>query len=115
MQRARDGGNRAENEARRTDAFERLKTYYSPKLDKKNSANKVVETMSHKEPHFQKLYEDEFKVLTEIGNGFRIRHHETTQTDITDDRQYDYFYQRCHALISTAILYLEESVKSEAE
>ena len=97
------------------DAFERLKTYYSPKLDKKNSANKVVETMSHKEPHFQKLYEDEFKVLTEIGNGFRIRHHETTQTDITDDRQYDYFYQRCHALISTAILYLEESVKSEAE
>lgn len=97
------------------DAFERLKTYYSLKLDKKNSANKVVETMSHKEPHFQKLYEDEFKVLTEIGNGFRIRHHETTQTDITDDRQYDYFYQRCHALISTAILYLEESVKSEAE
>ena len=97
------------------DAFERLKTYYSPKLDKKNSANKVVETMSHKEPHFQKLYEDEFKVLTEIGNGFRIRHHETTQTDITDDRQYDYFYQRCHALISTAIFYLEESVKSEAE
>ena len=42
-----------------------------------------------------------------FGNGFRIRHHETTKIDIIDNRQYDYFYKRCLALISVAILYLE--------
>lgn len=89
------------------DAFERLKTYYSPGLNKSASANKIIEDMSASEPNFKELYETEFKALTNIGNGFRIRHHETTKTDITDNRQYDYFYKRCLALISVAILYLE--------
>ena len=62
--------------------------------------------MSGDNPNFKSLYELEFKELTNIGNKFRIRHHETTKIDITDERQYDYFYQRCVALISVAILYL---------
>lgn len=89
------------------DAFERLKTYYSPTLDKAKSANRIIEDMSGFEPNFKSLYEVEFKALTTIGNTYRIRHHETTKIDITDDRQYDYFYKRCLALISVAILYLD--------
>ena len=89
------------------DAFERLKTFYSPALNKASSANKIIDDMSSSDPHYKAMYEDEFKALTNIGNGFRIRHHETTKVDITDNRQYDYFYKRCLALISVAILYLE--------
>lgn len=89
------------------DAFERLKTYYSPTLKKAASANKIIDDMSDSEPNYKALYETEFKALTYIGNDFRIRHHETTKVDITDNRQYDYFYKRCLALISVAILYLE--------
>lgn len=89
------------------DAFERLKTYYSPALQKKESANKIIDDMSASDSHFKKMYETEFLALTTIGNDYRIRHHETTKIDITDNRQYDYFYRRCLALISVAILYLE--------
>lgn len=89
------------------DAFERLKTYYSPALNKAASANKIIDDMSGFEPNYKALYEAEFRTLTSIGNNFRIRYHETTKIDITDNRQYDYFYRRCLALISVAILYLE--------
>ncbi len=94
------------------DAFERLKTYYSPTLNKAASVEKIIDDMSASEPNYQALYKAEFKALTDIGNGFRIRHHETTKIDITDNRQYDYFYKRCFALISVAILYLEGRVNA---
>ena len=89
------------------DAFERLKTYYSPSLNKAQSATKIIDDMSGSDTDFKSMYEIEFKALTTIGNSFRIRHHETTKVDITDNRQYDYFYKRCLALVSVAILYLE--------
>jgi hypothetical protein len=89
------------------DAFERLKTYYSPQLNKAKSAEKIIEDMSASEPHYKAIYEQEFRTLTNIGNSFRIRHHETTKIDIGDSRQYDYFYKRCLALVSVAVLYLE--------
>ena len=89
------------------DAFERLKTYYSPSLNKAQSATKIIDDMSGSDTDFKSMYETEFKALTTIGNNFRIRHHETTKIDITDNRQYDYFYKRCLALVSVAILYLE--------
>lgn len=88
------------------DAFERMKTYYYPELDKAKSADRLITNMSGNSPEFKKVYEEEFRALTKIGNDFRIRHHETNRTDIVDDRQYDYFYKRCLALISVAILYL---------
>lgn len=90
------------------DAFERLKTYYSPLLGKSDSANRIINDMSGGDANFIDMYQSEFKALTYIGNEYRIRHHETTKIDITDTRQYDYFYKRCLALISVAILYLEE-------
>lgn len=89
------------------DAFERLKTYYSPALDKKRSVNKIIEDMGGPNENFQSVYKTEFETLTSIGNNFRIRHHEKSKIDITDNRQYDYFYKRCLALVSVAILYLE--------
>lgn len=87
------------------DAFERLKTYYTT-LDKKDSAAKIVTDMSGGQAEFAKLFEDEFKALTAIGNGFRIRHHETDKVDITDSRHFDYIFNRCMSLIASALQYL---------
>lgn len=89
------------------DAFERLKTYYCPKLDKKKSVDKVTSDMSNNQQVYKDLFDEEFRDLTTIGNRFRIRHHETTQTDIEDERHYEYFYNRCVSLISLAIQYLD--------
>lgn len=87
------------------DAFERLKTYYTS-LKKNQSADKIVDDMSNQSAEYKQIFEAEFKALTDIGNNFRIRHHETNKIDITDLRHYDYFFNRCLALISTAISYL---------
>jgi len=88
------------------DAFERLKTYYTT-LDKKKSTEKIVADMSNEQFEFELLFNTEFAALTKIGNDYRIRHHETNKTDITDIRHYDYFFNRCLALIATALQYLQ--------
>lgn len=88
------------------DALERLKTYYI-NLDKKHSAAKIVNDMAHGQAEFTDLFNAEFKALTDIGNSFRIRHHETDKIDITDTRHYDYFFNRCLSLIALAIQYLQ--------
>lgn len=87
------------------DALERLKTYYTT-MDKKNSVKKIVNDMSHGNSKFFELFNNEFKQLTDIGNDYRIRHHETYKIDITDERYYDYFFNRCLSLIALAIEYL---------
>lgn len=92
------------------DAFERLKTYYSPTLDKKKSINKIVENMGGKQQAFKDLFENEFHELTTLGNNFRIRHHEVTKIDIQDERHYEYLYKRCLSLISIAIQYLDDRI-----
>lgn len=89
------------------DAFERLKTYYSPTLDKKQSTKRIIRDISGNKEQYKELFEKEFRELTAIGNNFRIRHHETTKTDIEDNRHYDYFYKRCLSLISITIQYLD--------
>lgn len=86
------------------DAFERLKTYYT--ADKKHSEEKIVNNMSGGNSEFYNLFNDEFKRLTDIGNKYRIRHHETDKIDITDIRYYDYLFNRCLSLIALAIEYL---------
>lgn len=89
------------------DAFERLKTYYSPTLDKKKSVIRIISDMSNENESFLKLFNKEFQELTDIGNEYRIRHHETTKINIEDDRHYDYFYKRCLSLITVAIQYID--------
>ena len=87
------------------DAFERLKSYYTH-LNKKDSADKIINDMADSKANYVSLFEAEFKALTVIGNDYRIRHHETNKIDITDQRHYDYFFNRCLSLIALAIQYL---------
>ena len=88
------------------DALERLKSYYTT-VDKRTSVAKIVNDMANNQTEFITLFDTEFRVLTDIGNKFRIRHHETDKIDITDLRHYDYFFNRCLSLIALAIQYLE--------
>lgn len=53
------------------DVLERLKTYYTD-LDKKASANKIINDMAGGKSEYQDLFEEEFRVLTNIGNRFCI-------------------------------------------
>ena len=55
---------------------------------------------------FYRLFNEEFKWLTNAGNDFKIRHHETNKINITDVRYYDYFFNRCLSLIALAVQYL---------
>ena len=83
-----------------------MKTYYVDK-DKKESVNQIITDMSNGQEEYKRMFESEFRELTNIGNNYRIRHHETSRIEITDIRHYDYFFNRCLALIGTAIQYLK--------
>lgn len=61
-------------------------------LDKKKSSEKLISLISNGNEDFKDLFNTEYKTLTDIGNKFRIRHHETDKIDIDDDRYYDYLY-----------------------
>ena len=87
------------------DAFERLKTYYMP--DKKQSISKIVSDISIGNDGFEQLLNAEFFALTNIGNSYRIRHHETDKIDIVDIKHYDYLFNRCFSLMSLAVQYLD--------
>ena len=89
------------------DAFERLKTYYIS-LNKKESVTQIIRDISGENEELSVVIEAEFKALTDIGNNFRIRHHETNRNDITDINHYDYFFNRCWSLIVLSIKYLDE-------
>ena len=84
------------------DAFERIKTSY-PTLDKKKSAEKIINDISYGNEHIKKMFDNEFKALTDIGNSYRIRHHEIYKIDISKELHYKYFYKRCLALISVIV------------
>ena len=63
--------------------------------------------MANGHDDFVELFNTEFMILTDIGNKYRIRHHETNKIDIIDIRYYDYLFNRCLSLIALAIQYLE--------
>ena len=63
--------------------------------------------MANDHDDFAELFNTEFRILTDIGNKYRIRHHETNKIDIIDIRYYDYLFNRCLSLIALAIQYLE--------
>ncbi len=88
------------------DALERLKTYYTT-MDKKGSVSKIINDIAGGNPNYINLFDTEFNALKDIGNNYRIRHHETNKVDINDLRHYDYFFNRCLSLIALAINYLE--------
>ena len=86
------------------DAYERLKTHHlAPGVDKKASATKLVNDMADGSAAFAAMFDAEFKALTDIGNDYRIRHHETNRVEITKSADYDYYFNRCLALIERAL------------
>ncbi len=81
------------------DAFDRIKTYYAPDLDKKKSSNKIIEDMSGENEAIYQMFNKEFHELKDIGNNFSIRHHEIGTATIDTDLQRKYLYHRCLSLI----------------
>ncbi len=86
------------------DAFERLKTYFS--TEKKDSAKELVGIVS-KDFDYD-VINKEFQELTDIGNSFRIRHHETDKKEITDVKHLNYLYFRMLSLIDLCLTCLNE-------
>ena len=68
---------------------------------------RLISDLSDNNEHYISLFNAEFKALTDIGNEYRIRHHETSKIDIIDDAYYDYFFNRCFALITLVLKYIE--------
>lgn len=52
--------------------------------------------MANGNDNFVDLFNAEFKTLTDIGNKYRIRHHETNKIDIIDNCYYDYLFNRIY-------------------
>lgn len=89
------------------DALERIKTVLgNPGMSKKESVSELINRMSNGNKTYFDLFNSEFKALTDIGNNFRIRHHEIAKIDISDELYYGYFFHRCFALICLALKYI---------
>ncbi len=86
------------------DALERLKTIYSS--DKRKSLAKIITKISDENEPYKELFNKEFSELTNIGNNFRIRHHELTKVEISNKWYYDYFFNRCLSLISLTVKFI---------
>ena len=67
------------------DAFERIKTYYDS--NKKKSSIELVKKAS--DGFDFKFIEDEFRLLTKIGNEYKIKHHETDKVEVTKSKHTD--------------------------
>ena len=77
-------------------AWERLKTIEPG--NKKTSITTLLEKTSP-DPNFYNRLNAEASELTEIGNQFRIRHHEIGKIPITSSDQVDYLFHRMFSLI----------------
>jgi len=89
------------------DAFERLKTFYDS--NKKKSVNKLLDLISDE---LEREYlNKEFKDLTEIGNDYRIRHHETDKKEINDPNLMNYLFFRMLTLIDFCISKINSNTK----
>ena len=81
------------------DAFERIKTYYDS--NKKKSANRLIDQISIDLD--RDIFEEEFQMLTKIGNNYRIRHHETDKKPIYTANQINYLFFRMLSLIDLSL------------
>lgn len=88
------------------DAFERLKTFYNSGKKKSESAEFIVQLISSN--FDQQFIENEFRLLTEIGNNYRIRHHETNKIEIKEIKHLNYLFFRMLSLIDLCLVNLNE-------
>ncbi|WP_322421777.1 hypothetical protein [Jeotgalibacillus haloalkalitolerans] len=84
------------------DAYERMKTYYEG-MNKRNSANTLIEEVARGTNNFDEVLEAEFRSLTDIGNKFQIRHFERGKIKVNDKKHVDYLFFRMIALISLCL------------
>jgi hypothetical protein len=89
------------------DAWERLKTV-EPCGHKKASVKALLDKAGD-EPRFRELLEREAAELTDIGNNFRIRHTETTQTPLQKEEHVDYLFHRLFGLIRMLVVLRNQS------
>ena len=88
---------RAEGLEKLWDAFERIKTLLNK--DKRAGAERLIEAAGEGATAEEtKLLRCEMKALTEIGNTFRIRHHETSASELTAAFS-DQLFVRMYALL----------------
>lgn len=79
------------------DAFERSKTMLES--DKKNGVKALIRAATKGTDSAEvKLVEAEMRELTDIGNSFRIRHHETGVAELSDDLV-DQLFARMYAVL----------------
>ena len=95
------------------DAYERIKTIFkSEGLNKKLSAEKLSELIS--ENFDEGFINEEFSRLTDIGNGYRIRHHETGKKELTPEH-INYFFFRMLSFIDLCLVFLNKSEVGKVE
>jgi hypothetical protein len=88
---------RKEGLERLWDARERLKTI-EPAANKAASTKALLDRAAS-EPNLRRVIEDDARQLTDVGNTFQIRHHETNKTPIASSEQIDYLFGRLFGLI----------------
>ncbi|WP_051947273.1 hypothetical protein [Muricauda sp. MAR_2010_75] len=86
------------------DAFERIKTYFGS--NKKKSSSELVSIAS--DGFNFEIIESEFKLLTKIGNEYKIRHHETDKLEVSKSKHIDYLFFRMLSLIDLCIKSINE-------
>jgi hypothetical protein len=96
---SRDTGDRQVALEKLWDALERLKTLRR-RGDKKASLEELLLSALPDAEEFRGQVNAEFRVLTEIGNHFRIRHHEHDRHALPDAAAEDYLFVRLAALIA---------------
>lgn len=83
------------------DGFERLKTLeLGGGSSKKASASQLLDRAACGSEPYREMLNSEFKVLTDIGNNFTIRHHEHGQAELPNDAAVDYLFVRLASAIS---------------
>ncbi len=81
------------------DAWERLKSLGSQSGKKAGITALLDRTAGSSSPTFRAALEKEANELTDIGNGFQIRHSETTQERLAKSEHVDYLFHRLLSLI----------------
>lgn len=94
---SRRASERAVGLERLWDAFERLKTVDLPGGDKRQSVQVLLGNL---DAGWRDTIEAEMRALTDIGNQYAIRHHETRTTPVPADGGADYLFARMGSLIT---------------
>lgn len=87
-------------------ALESIKNHNGA-LGKRLSLKTIVSNMSGGQAELEDIFNEEFRMLSKIERKFRIRNQETNKLALTDNRYYEYFFNRCLSIIVLALQFLE--------